>query len=110
MADAPPYDTSQWLSTGELLRRGWARRWAEPLLGQPMRCGHYRLWPRAAVLETEKLPILREARAQLDTMATRSRYITPEQEEHALELALERVISRLAALLTSMEDGPYTLH
>jgi hypothetical protein len=89
--EAPPmsWDRRRWLTTGELLTRGWPRKWFEPLLGQPTKRGPYKLWSRDVALKAEQHPLFQEAQHQLAIMADGARYLTPEQQQ-ALELAIRR--------------------
>jgi hypothetical protein len=87
---APPLDRTKWLTTSEMLDRGWARRWMEPMLGAPTKVGSAKLWARGRVLEMERHPVFIAARTLLDDAAKRARYVTADQEEQALLRAHDR--------------------
>jgi hypothetical protein len=95
MAKTWTFDRSKWFTTGELLDRGWPRHWMEPFFGRVTKLGPYKLWPRDAALNIEKTPIFIEGRAQLDEMARGGRYLTRDQQQRALEIALARFDGKL---------------
>jgi hypothetical protein len=86
----PPRDPTKWFTTTEMLDRGWARRWLEPMLGAPTKVGSAKLWARERVLEMERHPVFVAARTLLDDAAKRARYVTADQEAQALLHAHDR--------------------
>jgi hypothetical protein len=90
MTNEAPFDRTKWLTTTELLHRGWPRCWFEPILGRAAKRGPYKLWPRETALNVERHPIFQEARVQLEEMAKGTRYLTRDQQERALRVAIER--------------------
>ena len=86
----PAWDAEQWLSTTELLGRGWARQWLPLLLGESSRSGVAKLWPRQLALQVEQHPVFIEAVAQLADIARRARYVTKAHEIAALGAARAR--------------------
>jgi hypothetical protein len=102
----PSWDRSAWLTTTEMLDRGWARCWLEPCLGEPSKVGSAKLWPRAAVLAAEQHPIFAATLANLAEIAKGVRYVTAEHEERALWLAVESIKAGQAAPAEPIEPKP----
>jgi hypothetical protein len=78
------------MTATELIDRGWARQWLEPLLGAPRREGSAKLWSRRAAIEVEAHPLFIEACSLLGDLAKRVRYVTKEHELAALGEAKAR--------------------
>src|SRR5262245_52518620 len=87
------WDTGEWFTTTELIERGWARQWVGLLLGQPIKSGSAKLWPKRQALEIEAHPIFVEASARLAGIAQSVAYVTKEHELAALRVARARFVA-----------------
>jgi hypothetical protein len=87
----PAFDPDEWLTTKQLLERGWARQWLDMALGTPLKRGSALLWPKAKALRSEKNPAFAAACDDLRTLAKRVRYVSKEDEAEILERAVARL-------------------
>jgi hypothetical protein len=86
-ASKPEFNREDWFSVGELAKRGWARQWMNMGLGEPLKHGGALLWPRRKALAFESHPAFAVARAALDEIARRARFVTKSDEVSVLQEA-----------------------
>jgi hypothetical protein len=83
------YDKTRYVTTSELLARGWPRPWLERFFGSPIKGpGNRKLWPRDETLAAEQHPAFAYGVARLRELARHAPHAGAEIEHQALDDAL----------------------